>query len=313
MKNAEGEDEAAAEEEEEEEKRLSVVLAVGMGFFIVLTAVVALLLAAPFEAAGVKAFENSESVWTPLYFLALVVGFTVVILVVLKLGDRGERLLYFLMLGAVAVTLYYVFAVLFPAPLDSLPLVSLPLVSTLAVCLLLYKFPEWYVLDATGLLIGGGAAAMFGISLGVASVVLLLVILAVYDAISVYKTKHMIVLAESIVEMRVPILFVLPRRRGFSLVRGGRGVKSHKSSRMDEAFLMGLGDAIIPTMLVVSANLMPAFARYWGLINAPALGALLGTLAGYGALVRIAGRGTPHAGLPFLNLGAILGFVVGLA
>jgi len=47
------------------------------------------------------------------------------------------------------------------------------------------------------------------------------------------------------------------------------------------------------------------------LINAPALGALIGTLAGYAMLSRIAGRGKPHAGLPFLNSGAIIGFVVG--
>ncbi|RJS72536.1 hypothetical protein CW714_04475, partial [Methanophagales archaeon] len=42
-----------------------------------------------------------------------------------------------------------------------------------------------------------------------------------------------------------------------------------------------------------------------------ALGTLIGTLAGYAVLSRIAGRGKPHAGLPFLNSGAIIGFVVG--
>ncbi len=43
----------------------------------------------------------------------------------------------------------------------------------------------------------------------------------------------------------------------------------------------------------------------------PALGAMIGTLVGYAALTRLAGRGTPHAGLPFLNSGAIIGFVIG--
>jgi presenilin-like A22 family membrane protease len=62
---------------------------------------------------------------------------------------------------------------------------------------------------------------------------------------------------------------------------------------------------------VVSANYMQGFVHYFGLINAPALGALIGTLAGYAVLSRIAGRGQPHAGLPFLNSGAILGFAIG--
>jgi presenilin-like A22 family membrane protease len=129
-----------------------------------------------------------------------------------------------------------------------------------------------------------------------------MIILAVYDAIAVYKTKHMVSLAESIVDLRIPVLFVLPRKRNFSLLRE-KGQDKGKSE-MEEAFFMGLGDAIIPSMLVVSA-----FVKYASV--APALGALIGTLAGYAVLSRIAGRGKPHAGLPFLNSGAIIGFVVG--
>jgi presenilin-like A22 family membrane protease len=123
-----------------------------------------------------------------------------------------------------------------------------------------------------------------------------MIMLAVYDAIAVYKTKHMVSLAESIVDLRVPILFVLPRKRKFSLLKGGD---------MDEAFYMGLGDAIIPSILVVSA-----FVTYPS--AAPALGTVIGILVGYTALTRLAGRGTPHAGLPFLNSGAIIGFVIGV-
>ncbi len=154
--------------------------------------------------------------------------------------------------------------------------------------------------------------AIFGISLSILPVLLLMVVLAVYDAIAVYKTKHMVSLAESIVDLRIPVLFVLPRKRSFSLLREKGQGKDNDKSEKEEAFYMGLGDAIIPSMLVVSANCMriPAFTHYLGLINAPALGALIGTLAGYAVLSRIAGRGKPHAGLPFLNSGAIIGFMI---
>jgi len=276
------------EEEKAEEKKLSIFLCLGMAVLLVLTQVIAVLLAAPFAASGIKAFQDPESIWNTVYFIILIIGFTALILLVLKFG--GDKLVQFIMLAAVAVTMYYVMAVLVPYG-------YVPIVITIALTVLLYIYPEWYILDATGLVIGGGAAAMFGISLDIIPVILLMILLAIYDAISVYKTKHMVSLAESIVDMRLPILFVLPRKRNFSIV---------KNSDMGEAFFMGLGDAIIPSMLVVSA-----FVNYTS--AAPALGAALGTLAGYAVLSRIAGRGKPHAGLPFLNSGAIIGFVIGLA
>jgi len=291
-------------EPEAEAQEMSPVLCIGMGLFIVFTAVIALMLAAPFEASGVKAFQNPESVWNPVYFVILIIGFTAFILAVLRFG--GQKLVHFVMLAAVAVTIYYVLAVL---PVHYAYYAYIAIIGTIALTLLLYKYPEWYVLDATGLIIAGGAAAIFGISLIPKLIVLLMIILAMYDAIAVYKTKHMVSLAESIVDLRIPVLFVLPRKRNFSLLRE----KGHDKgkSEMEEAFFMGLGDAIIPSMLVVSANCMPAFTYFLGLINAPALGALIGTLAGYAVLSRIAGRGKPHAGLPFLNSGAIIGFLVG--
>jgi presenilin-like A22 family membrane protease len=226
--------------------------------------------------------------------------FTALILVLFKFG--GQKLVYFVMLAAVAITIYYVLVVIFPY-------VFIPEIGTLALAILLYKYPEWYILDATGLIISGGAAAIFGISLGILPVLLLMVILAVYDAISVYKTKHMVSLAESVIDLRMPIIFVLPRKWSFSLMhkplqglRGG-GAEPHKSE-MEDGFYMGLGDAIIPSVLVVSSFVTYEFA-------APTLGALVGTLAGYAVLSTIAGRGKPHAGLPFLNSGAIFGFVIG--
>jgi presenilin-like A22 family membrane protease len=280
-------------EEEQEEKSTGIVLFICMGCFILITQIIALLLATPFDVAGMTAFENPDDPLNPIIFFVFIIAFTAFILIVLKYG--GDRLVYFVMLGAVAMTIYYVMLVLFPFAFA-------PELSTLALALLLYKYPEWYVIDATGLIIGGGAAALFGISLGILPVLLLLGILMVYDAIAVYKTKHMVTLAESVIDLHMPVLFVLPRKWSFSLLRG---------DEMEDGFYMGLGDAIIPTVLVVSANYMQGFVHYFGLINAPALGALIGTLAGYAVLSRIAGRGQPHAGLPFLNSGAILGFAIG--
>ena len=273
-------------EEREGEKSTSIALFICMGSFILITQIIAILLAAPFDVAGMTAFENPDDPLNPIIFFFIIIVFTALILVLFKFG--GQKLVYFVMLAAVAITIYYVLVVI-------LPYAFIPEIGTLALAILLYKYPEWYILDATGLIIGGGAAAIFGISLGILPVLLLMVILAVYDAISVYKTKHMVSLAESVIDLRMPIIFVLPRKWSFSLTKG---------DEMEDGFYMGLGDAIIPSVLVVSSFVTYEFA-------APTLGALVGTLAGYAVLSTIAGRGKPHAGLPFLNSGAILGFVIG--
>ena len=295
------------EEDYEDGVKTSIALYAGMGGFIVLTQIIAVLLATLTDIE--PAFENPESMWNPIYFFVTIMIFTALILLVFKFG--GDKLVYFVMLAAVAVTIYYVMVALEALICSFMkgasvqiygllqlvqPYSVLPLVLTIILTLLLYKYPEWYVLDATGVIIAGGATAIFGVSLGIVPVLLLMIMLAVYDAIAVYKTKHMVSLAESIVDLRVPILFVLPRKRKFSLLKGGD---------MDEAFYMGLGDAIIPSILVVSA-----FVTYPS--AAPALGTVIGILVGYTALTRLAGRGTPHAGLPFLNSGAIIGFVIGV-
>ena len=290
---------------EKEERKAGIMQYLGMGLFITLTAVIALMLAAPFEASDIKAFQNPESLWNPIYFFILIIGFTALILIVLKFG--GEKLIYLIMLAAVAVTIYYVVdGLLLYYHVAAMPLHGFgsglnvgALAITLILTLLLYKYPEWYVINTTGLIIAGGAAAIFGISLIPELVVLLMIILAAYDAISVYKTKHMVSLAESVIDLRIPILFVMPRKRNFStLNRQGLELGG------GDAFFMGLGDAIIPTMLVVSAY------RYVSVV--PALGALAGTLVGYSALTRVSGKGNPHAGLPFLNTGSIIGFLIGL-
>ena len=141
---------------------------------------------------------------------------------------------------------------------------------------MLYKYPEWYVVDLVGVCIAGGVSALIGISLSVIPVVVLLVLLAIYDAISVYKTKHMITMAEGIMDLKLPILFVIPKHLHYSFLH-----ESFKAGEKREAFFMGLGDAVMPTLLVVSANV---FMHSNGGISYPVLGAMLGTLAGYAVL-----------------------------
>ena len=69
-------------------------------------------------------------------------------------------------------------------------------------------------IDTLGILIAAGAASIFGISLSIVPVIILLVILLVYDAISVYKTRHMITLAEGVCRYEIPDPLYRPEKEG---------------------------------------------------------------------------------------------------
>ncbi|HIE32050.1 MAG TPA: hypothetical protein EYP67_06690 [Methanosarcinales archaeon] len=275
-----------------------------MAGFIVIVQVLALAMASPMEEEGMQAFENPSSVWNPVYYIILILLFTAFILFVIKTNKK--YILHAILLFAVAATMYYVF-ITFIGIIPSLLL-------TAALTTLLYKFPEWYVVDVTGLLVGAGASAIIGISLAIIPTLILLIILTIYDIISVYKTKHMITLAEGVMELHAPILFVVPKRRDYSFMEQDFAAEDGGERG---AYFMGLGDAVMPTILVVSANIFsPAGCMVLqlpllGEVALPAVLAAIGTLIGYVVLMIVVMGGKPQAGLPFLNTGAIIGFVVG--
>jgi presenilin-like A22 family membrane protease len=74
-----------------------------------------------------------------------------------------------------------------------------------------------------------------------------------------------------------------------------------------------MGDMIMPSILVVSANVFLNGAKLGGMINLAALGAIIGSLAGLVVLLYFVMSGKPQAGLPPLNGGTILGFLAGWA
>ncbi len=81
-----------------------------------------------------------------------------------------------------------------------------------------------------------------------------------------------------------------------------------------EAMFMGLGDIIFPGMLVISA--MTYLAPVGGESAAlwVAIGVIIGGLIGYMILMTRVALGIPQAGLPLLNGGSILGYIIfGLA
>ena len=280
---------------------------IGMGFLLLIVQLIAVALSEPFEINEFKAFSNPEAASNVVIWIAIILVFTALIFLVIRMNKKW--MIQAFILFTVASTLYYVFFAIFSVFLAPEINFLLTIILSIALTALLYKFPEWYVIDITGVIIGAGAASIFGISLAIMPTLLLLVLLAVYDYIAVYRTKHMVALAEGVMDLRLPILLVIPKRWDYSFITE----KFDKEER--EAFFMGLGDAVMPTILVISANTFVKASYYTlpilGTVNIPAIGAMLGTFAGFAVLMGFVMKGKPQAGLPFLNGGVILGYVAG--
>ncbi len=279
---------------------------IAMPAMLVLVEIGAVLLSLPMQQAGLAAFEDPASVANPLIFIGILLVFTAFLLVLIKYKFR--RFIGAIIAVSIFFTLIYIFgSITYALTDDSLAGLVGSFLPAIVATLLLYLYPEWYVIDTLGLLIAAGAASIFGISLEILPVIIILILLAAYDAISVYKTKHMIALAEGVVETKSPILFVVPKKRGYSYRKEGLGPLEEGERG---AFIIGMGDMIMPAILVVSANVFFQGAKL-GFLTIPALGAMAGSVAGLSVLLVYVNRGKPQAGLPPINGGAILGFLAG--
>jgi presenilin-like A22 family membrane protease len=281
-------------------------------FLLFVAVQLAALALAPFYPSDYGAFPDQNDPVNPLLYVGMLILMTGLILLLIKLGLQLVIKVIFMV--AVAMTSIFVFLPLVYQVLpdgDLAMLVSFLLGIGLVAALLLK--PEWYVVNLVGFVVGCGAAIVLGISFGIMPVLILLVALGIYDAISVYKTKHMLALADGVVPLRLPVLFVVPKEKDFtmdSLDKGGS--VTERSAEERGAMLMGVGDAVIPAILAVSVFLsLPSEAgsiHYANLIVA--LGAFLGSCVGFFVLMGYVAKGRPQAGLPLLNGGAIIGFML---
>ncbi|MBC9985877.1 hypothetical protein E4P24_05780 [Haloferax sp. AS1] len=312
----------------------------------------ALALVPTFFEQGYQTVEDPSDPTNSLLYIGAIIAMTAFMLAAFKYDlDQLIRLVIVFTSGLLA---WYVFAALVPSALVAVGLSA-------AVALALLVYPEWYVIDAAGVLMGAGAAALFGISFGLLPAIVLLSVLAIYDAISVYKTKHMLDLAEGVMDLRIPVVLVIPTTLSYSILGdefasdadevsdggnetdGGEPAAAAGSDTEAEtadtaatdaearddadadaddsdpgdrdAFFIGLGDAVMPTVMVASgAFFSEAPSLGFGALpalNLPALLAMVGTFAGFSGLMWAVMKGRAHAGLPLLNGGAIGGYLVG--
>ena len=202
----------------------------------------------------------------------------------------------------------------------------------------LWRFPEWYIVNLVGVLVGSAVITMIGISFVPVLIIIFMILAAIYDHWAVNGSKHMLELADTMIDLKLPILLVAPKDKNYTFLeeKGNMKVEPRKipnpedwdNPKIDtvelpkggrDALFMGLGDVIFPGMLVISVlTFLPASGHeinsFFGTIYLDsllvALGTLFGGLTGYFGLMTQVAKGKPQAGLPLLNGGAILGYFI---
>jgi presenilin-like A22 family membrane protease len=235
-------------------------------------------------------------------------------------------------------------------------------VFSIVVTAVLFLFPEWYVIDLTGILETSAIVVYLGSAFSICPVLAILAFTAVEDYIAVYKTKHMQVMVSGmdimkysdvkavtgqvehhpkeyypnynlpkeyhpndkhlkdyllndkhpkenhpkknnpsfLKSIRIPLSFIIPKQLPYSVF----DVQINPDGTR-KAINIGFDDLTFPSLLVVSAK---TFMN----VHYAVAGAMIGTLIGVIGLMHLTSRRRMHAGLPFLNTGAIIGCLVGL-
>jgi presenilin-like A22 family membrane protease len=281
-----------------------------MALVFVLAQLGAILLLSTVLGKQYAAFENPNDPLIPIVYILLMVLFTFVVLYIIK--KHRENIVRIVFLGAVAFTIFYVLLLAMTIVDTGWIALAVSIAITGIITYYLLKRPEWYVIDAAAVLVAVGVIGIFGISLNILPVMILLIVLAAYDAISVYGTKHMVALADGVTQMKLPILLVIPKKKSYSYLTQKPLKQQLDEGGEREAMFMGLGDIIIPGVLMASAFSFLPDESFGGVPGnlVVALGTIVGSLLGFALLMRFVLKGNPQAGLPLLNGGAIAGYLI---
>jgi presenilin-like A22 family membrane protease len=263
--------------------------------FLLATQIVAVIVAPSFLELGFSAFEDPD-VSTNVLALFLIFPIALVIMVLLLRRNR-KRTINALLLFAIFLAMTSTFYVLLE-PLGAVVSVCVSPILSTALVYFMTKKKNWLIADACGFVLAVGVTAMLGISLTPELMAVLLIVLAAYDAVSVYVTKHMVSMAEGVIDLSLPVILVFPESRDFK-------VENRDPEGEPTAFFLGLGDIVLPSSYVVSLSTFsdPRIALF----------AAAGTIVGAVALLIATMKTRANAGLPFLCSFAIVFSLIGYA
>ena len=218
--------------------------------------ILALILVLPFQQLGYnEAFDNPDDPTPLLFYIGFMLLFTGILLLIFKYR-RGEMLKYF-MYFAFGMIVFYVMVVPFVyifyygtginGRLLGDTATAAGLIATIVLMFFYAVKQDWRITNAVGVMVAAGAIGILGVNFSILPIFLFLTFLAIYDYIAVYKTKHMITLADGVLSLGVPMMLTAPKK-GVKLKAGHKpkvGIKESLAKKKErDALYMGLGDLI---------------------------------------------------------------------
>jgi len=249
------------------------------------------------EPALPPGVESPEAIESSFFFFGYIIIATVIILLVIRFWRNFLKLIEAF---AIFFSSWITFDFLIPIGIWYLSLGFF-----LALLLTAWKMLKPTILSQNIAVIFtiAGVGAVMGASLGVLPVLIFMLLLTIYDFISVFVTKHMIHLAKEITKRPTAFVVSIPHKFKKSV---SFAYEKKKRKKKIHVFQLGAGDIAIP--LVFSVSVLSAYSFVHGLLTTIGSVIALGLLIFY--LVRKPGIALPA--IPFITLGSLAGFITSL-
>ena len=237
------------------------------------------------EGTAQPVFENPQDISNAIYIFVYILALTLIILVVIKYKKR-------LLVAFEGFAVFFASAVLFELliPYSFFDIISVGMIIAAVLTYYKLRYPTYLSQNIALICALSGAGAVIGVSFGLLPIIIFMLMLSIYDFLSVFWTKHMVQMAKAITEKPMAFTAALPC----------------KTKKIEHTFQLGGGDLAIPLMF--SASVL----RFYGLTPAifAVTGALIALLLLFGTVLKKPGHALPA--LPPISAGAVLGFAVGI-
>jgi presenilin-like A22 family membrane protease len=191
----------------------------------------------PYVASMVVTTDSEDPMNALLFTGYILFGAALMILLIRKFKafPLVIKLMEFMMISTSSSIVFYAFF-RFVAGYE------ISMLAAIAVALVFSAAKSFYpgLKNAAAVLATAGVGVIFGMSLGLVPLILFLILLSIYDFLSVFATKHMVEMAE----------FIIKKDIAFTVTAKAPPIRpGEKEQRLD----LGTGDMIAPIMLEVSA------------------------------------------------------------
>jgi len=217
-----------------------------------------------------------------LYFIALVIGFSLILILITKLY-KGSKILYIIESVVIFSASFFVFAILLGSLFSLFNVADTPTAETalliatvvLSVGIIALKNLVPRTRNYVTILIAAGVGAIWGYNFSFSTVYLIFAVFAIYDVIAVFVTKHMVTMAKAMVNKNLTFMVqvgdikAVPEREMKSgggaagyvretdrAAKGDALYREVRQSRMvpiPVGNALGTGDIIMPMALAVAA------------------------------------------------------------